>query len=140
MTKKKLGLTPTPEFKVFKSTSGLGLKALRKFKKGTFLIEYTGSLITNQDADRWPNRYLFRLDEFHTIDGSPRSNLARYINHSCRPNAQAIHDEEKKIIYIEANKVIHIGEEITYDYGLDYFETYIKPFGCKCKKCFKKKE
>lgn len=126
-------------FKVFRSSAGFGLRALKDFKKGDVLLDYTGPIITNDEADENPNRYLFRLDDEKTIDGSPRSNLARYINHGCKPNAQAVHDEAKDRIYIEAIKKIIDGDEITYNYGPEYFDEYIKPGGCLCKKCTKKK-
>ena len=76
--------------------------------------------------------YLFDLDEKITIDGSARSNLARYINHSCKPNCEAVHYTDANEIGIEAKRKIKAGEELTYDYGKDHFNEYIKPYGCKC--------
>lgn len=142
MAKKKGPQTVYPDrshFKVFRSAAGLGLKALKPFKKGATLIEYSGPRITNDAADERPNRYLFRLNKTHTIDGSVRSNLARYINHSCKPNAQAVHDEDNDVIEIEAIRKIEPDDEITYDYGKEYFDAYIKPIGCRCPKCAKKR-
>jgi SET domain-containing protein len=69
------------------------------------------------------------------IDGNIKENTARYINHSCRPNCEA--EGPKGRIYILSTRNIKAGEELTYDYGKEYFETYIKPFGCKCVKCNK---
>ena len=123
------------KFKIVRSSAGLGLQALRDFKKSEELIEYTGPRIRNKEADEKPNRYLFRLNDRYTIDGSPRSNLARYINHSCRPNAQAVLSYDEKSVTIEAIKRIKAGDEITYDYGREYFEEYIEPIGCRCAKC-----
>ncbi len=77
------------------------------------------------------------LDEDHTIDGSPRSNAARYINHSCRPNAKAYRTGAR--VWIWSIRAIKAGEEITYDYGKSYFDEQIKPVGCKCAKCVKKR-
>ena len=71
-----------------------------------------------------------------TIDGSPRSNVARYINHSCRPNADPMIRDRR--IRIKAIKNIEPGDEITYDYGKDHFNAYIKPHGCRCDKCREK--
>jgi SET domain-containing protein len=68
-----------------------------------------------------------------TIDGSPRSNTARYINHSCRPNADPMIRDRR--IWIKAIRNIEPGDEITYDYGKDHFNAYIKPHGCRCDKC-----
>jgi SET domain-containing protein len=77
-----------------------------------------------------------KLDEDYTIDGSPRSNAARYINHSCQPNAKAYRTGAR--IWIWSIKAIEAGEEITYDYGKKYFDEQIKPKGCKCAECVKK--
>ena len=120
------------DFKVFKSSAGFGLKTEKDIKKGDLVIEYTGKKITNEKAEEKPNRYLFDLDEKWTIDGSPRSNLARYINHSCRPNCEAVHYTDTNEIGLEAIKNIKAGDELTYDYGKDHFNEYIKPYGCKC--------
>lgn len=125
------------DFKVFKSSAGFGLKTLRDWKKGDLVIEYTGKRISDKKAEEKPNRYLFDLDDKLTIDGSPRSNLARYINHSCRPNCEAVHYTDVNEIGIEAIRSIKAGEEITYDYGKDHFDEYIKPHGCRCDKCRK---
>jgi len=69
-----------------------------------------------------------------SIDGSPRSNLARYINHSCRPNAEAFVTNRRRV-WIWSRRRIKPGEEITYDYGKEYFEGIIEPIGCRCSKC-----
>lgn len=122
-------------FKVFRSSAGLGLRALKKFKAADELLEYSGKMLRNEDLNDRPNRYLFRLNDDHLIDGSPRSNLARYINHSCSPNAQAVLSFDERQIMIEAIKQINIGDEITYDYGSEYFDEYIAPIGCRCVKC-----
>ena len=60
-------------------------------------------------------------------------NLARYLNHSCKPNAVATITDGR--IEISAKKKIDIGEEITINYGSDDFNTFIKPGGCKCAAC-----
>ena len=41
---------------------------------------------------------------------------------------------------IRAIKNIEPGEEINYDYGTDYFKAYLKPIGCKCDACEKKRK
>lgn len=123
------------DFKVFRSSAGFGLRALRDFKKGDTVIEYVGERLTSEEADERPNRYLFEVTDSVTIDGSPRYNLARYINHSCRPNCEAVHYEDGDRVFIEAKRNIKANEEITYDYGKDHFNEYIKPYGCKCAKC-----
>lgn len=118
---------------VKRSKTGLGLFAAAEIPKGTRIIQYVGKLISNEDAERHRGRYLFTLDDEYTIDGSSRNNLARYINHSCRPNADSdVIDNE---IWIIAKRKIKASEEITINYGKSYFNQFIKPKGCKCVKC-----
>lgn len=119
---------------VKRSATGLGLFATEPIKRGEFVIEYTGNKISNKEADEHPNRYLFSLNSRFTIDGSTRTNIARYINHSCLPNCTAYIESGKRIV-IHATRAILAGEEFTYDYGSEYFDEYIKPTGCKCPKC-----
>ncbi len=109
---------------------GKGLFATEVIPKGTFIIEYTGKKIPTKIADELDTRYLFELDDEWTIDGEDESNTARYINHSCDPNAEAEIEDDK--ILISAIKDIPAGEEITFDYGQEYFDEFIKPVGCKC--------
>lgn len=124
---------------VKRSKTGLGLFAARDIPKDTKIIEYTGNRILSSDLEKLKGKYLFTLNKRYTIDGSPRDNTARYANHSCRPNAYTEIIRGK--IWIIAKRNIKEGEEITYDYGKDYFEDFIKPKGCKCVKCsFKEKE
>lgn len=112
---------------------GLGLFARRPFKKDEFVAEYTGRKISTKEADALTTKYLFEIDDDWTIDGSPRSNIARYMNHSCDPNCES--DVVDGKILITALRDIEPGEELTFDYGEEYFDEFIKPFGCKCSKC-----
>ncbi|MDD3487255.1 MAG: SET domain-containing protein [Candidatus Moranbacteria bacterium] len=118
--------------------SGLGLFAARRIKKGEFVIEYIGKKLTPEEFDKSPDKkYFFEIDDYWTVDGSGRDNTARYINHACRPNCEV--RIYAKRIRIWAIKNIKEGEEFTYDYGKEYFNEYIKPKGCRCKSCMKKK-
>lgn len=115
-----------------KSAAGMGqgLFATAPFKKGEFVIEYTGKKISTKEADELTTRYLFEIDKDWTIDGSPRSNIARYINHSCDPNCES--DTVDGKIIITAIKDIQPGEELSFDYGEEYYNEFIKPKGCRC--------
>jgi len=124
-------------FRVGRSRTGAGLFATDFIKKGTFIIEYWGKRVPTKTADDLNSKYLFEINSRWTVNGSDRRNIARYINHSCRPNAEA--DVVKGVIKIRAYRNIKPGDEITYHYGSDYFATFIKPVGCKCAKCLEKR-
>ena len=95
-------------FRVGRSKAGLGLFALKPIKKGSFIGYYRGRLISNKEADERGTKYLFEINSRWTIDGSSRANIARYINHSCRPNAET--DVKKHKIIITAIKNIQPGD------------------------------
>jgi SET domain-containing protein len=130
-------ISPRRPFRLARSNTGLGLFATKPIKRGEFIIKYWGRRISNKEADEIDNRYLFELNSRWTVDGSTRRNVARYINHSCRPNAES--DVVRGEILITAIKKIQPGEEITYDYGKEHFVGFIKPMGCKCVKCTERK-
>ena len=113
---------------------GFGLFANMELKKGDEILEYRGPIITDEQANKKLGMYIFALDHGLNIDGSGRSNKARYINHSCRPNAEA-YKVGKKQVFIYAMKKILPGEEITYDYGREFFEGHIIERGCLCGHC-----
>ena len=125
-------------FRVGRSRTGLGVFATEPIKKGKFIVEYIGPLLNNEQCEKVDNKYLFEVNARWTIDGSPRRNVARYINHSCRPNADPYILRTHQI-KIRAIKNIKPGDEITYDYGKDHFNSYIKKHGCKCDKCLEKR-
>ncbi len=118
---------------VRRSAAGLGLYAGEAIPKGVCVIEYFGPYLTNEEADKANNKYLFAIDDKRTIDGAPRENTARYINHSCRPNCEP--EIYRGRVYIMSKRAIRPGEELAYNYGKDYFDTFIKPHGCRCAKC-----
>ena len=123
-------------FRIGRSRTGLGLFAVAPIGKRAFIVEYRGRKLTTAEADRLEargNRYLYELNSRWTIDGSSRRNLARYVNHSCRPNAEAL-ERNKGIVYV-ARRRIRPDEEITVDYGEAYFDAFIKKSGCRCMKC-----
>ena len=133
---------PVRPFRVGRSTTGLGLFAVRPIKRRDYIVTYSGPWISNEEADRLERRnarYLFEVNSQWTINGASRRNLGRYANHSCRPNAEAVRRRGKRKMVLVAQRAIAPGEEITYDYGKDYFDLFIKPKGCRCAACAKKK-
>jgi hypothetical protein len=129
-------------YRVGRSRTGLGLFATKPIKKGAKIVRYFGPLLDSRKKkdDAIENKYLFELNGRWTIDGSIRENVARYINHACRPNAESDVKPRKRKVFIRAIKNIEPGEEINYDYGTDYFKAYLKPIGCKCDACEKKRK
>ena len=86
--------------------------------KGQRIIEYIGPKVAKakkrEDLER-DNPYLFTLDEDYEIDGSVMWNPARFLNHSCVPNCEAVMVRGR--IWIYARRRIVAGEELTYNYG-----------------------
>ena len=128
---------PQSSYRVGRSKTGFGLFATRQFRKREYIVTYRGRRLRNPEADRLESRgsrYMFEINSRWTIDGAKRWNVARYVNHSCRPNAEAIERKGPSIVYC-ARRKIKIGEEITVDYGKDYFAAFIGKSHCKCQKC-----
>ncbi len=124
---------PRTHVRIGRSSAGLGLFATSRIEPGQYL-EYTGTLYRNEAILGWKTKYLFEVNARWTIDGSARTNLARYINHQCaRANCESV--LASKRVFIKARRVIQPGEELTYDYGKEYVDEFIKPYGCKCKGC-----
>ncbi|MGB6288327.1 MAG: SET domain-containing protein [Xanthobacteraceae bacterium] len=127
-------------FRIGRSVTGLGLFATKPIKRGVYIVTYRGRRITTEEADRLEARgakYQFEINKRWTIDGSPRWNVARYINHSCRPNAKPV--GRRGGIVIVALRRIEPGEEITYDYGRQYREYFLENGGCRCAACRRKR-
>lgn len=102
---------------------GLGAFATRYIPPGVRLIEYAGERLTPAQADaRYPevpgerhHTFLFAIDEDVVVDAAVDGNEARFINHSCDPNCDAVIDGGR--IWIESITDIVAGEELAYDYA-----------------------
>ncbi len=128
------------KFRIARSHTGLGMFAVEPYRRRDYIATYRGPRIKNEDSAKREARgasYMFALNKTHTIDGSPRYNIARYINHSCRPNAEPV--GRNGGIVIIASRKIEPGEEITYDYGEDYFAWFVEAGGCQCAWCREKR-
>jgi SET domain-containing protein len=116
----------TPFFEIRPSpVQGRGAFATRRIRTGTRLIEYTGKRLTPPTADarydddrrEHPHVLLFTVDRRTVIDAGVGGNEARYFNHSCAPNGEAV--TEQRRVYGEAVRTIAAGEELTDDYQLE---------------------
>jgi SET domain-containing protein len=124
-------------FRVGRSRTGLGLFAIAPIAKGMVIVEYKGRRLSTRDAhereQRTGDKYMFEINSRWSIDGSSRRNLARYVNHACRPNAEF--ELVKGKLFLLACNALTPGDEITCDYGSDYFDLFIAPIGCRCASC-----
>ena len=121
---------------------GLGAFARVDVPKGTRLIEYAGEKISNPEADRRyddeamrrHHTFLFILNDRTCVDAAFGGNEARFLNHSCDPNCEAV--IERGHIWIDAIKRIPAGTELVYDYQYeddsDYTEEDLRFYACKC--------
>jgi uncharacterized protein len=127
---------PRRPFRIGRSLTGFGLFATRAIKKKSRIVEYKGPILDHETAlkvEARGNRYLFEVSKQRTIDGTPRSNVARYANHSCNPNSEPVIWRGR--VFIKAVRNIKPGEEIVYDYGTDYLKNVIGRANCKCSRC-----
>ena len=124
-----------PRFEIRESPgTGWGLFALQDIGEGDFILEYTGTKVPSKISETSGSKYLFEIDDVWTIDGAPHDNHARWINHACVPNVEAEIDQNNKIMIYALRDIVE-GEELTIDYGEEYFDKFIKPVGCKCATC-----
>lgn len=126
MSKNKKKKEKKPLYKVKHSpVHGYGVFARKDIKKGTRILEYTGERISHDEADERYNDadsehahiVLFAVDDDTVIDGGVGGSDARFVNHACKPNCEAINDDGR--IFIESIKKIKKGKELFYDYSLD---------------------
>jgi SET domain-containing protein len=121
---------------------GRGAFATRYIKKGDRIIEYTGERISWKEADRRyddesmkrHHTFLFTLTRRTCVDAGVGGNEARFINHSCAPNCEAVIVNDR--IYIDAIRDIRPGAELSYDYAYerdaDTDEEEERLYVCRC--------
>ena len=128
---------------------GNGVFAVQALKKGERVIEYKGRRRTHAEVDadeagdvETGHTFLFTLSDDYVIDANYEGNDARWINHSCDPNCEAViaedesDDRRKDQVFIEAIRDIKPGEELTYNYGITLAERHTPPlkkiWECRC--------
>jgi SET domain-containing protein len=132
-------MAPRP-FRLGRSRTGLGIFATRLIKRRVRIAEYKGPRLSHDEAvkaESRGNRYLFEINSRWTVDGKARSNIARYFNHSCNPNADVTIRNGR--IFVYTLRQIKPGEEIVYDYGRDYLKNVIGLANCRCSRCRKRR-
>lgn len=127
---------------------GNGIFAAAPIAKGERLIEYKGRRRTHREVDEGDtgdvesgHTFLFTLNEDWVIDANFEGNDARWINHSCNPNCEAVLEEDEddpkaSRVFIHAMRAIKQGQELTYDYGITLAERHTprlkKIWACRC--------
>jgi SET domain-containing protein len=128
---------------------GNGVFALVPIRKGERLVEYKGRRRTHEDVDASDSgdvesghTFLFTLNDEYVIDANFEGNSARWINHGCAPNCEAVleehdgDDRRRDRVFIEATRDIRPGEELTYNYGITLDEPHTarlkKVWACRC--------
>ena len=139
MPKKSKNRKPAVRIEVRESgVHGHGVYAMESIPKGTRIIEYTGQRVSWEGApndENDPHTFNFGLDNGEVINPEIGGNDARWINHSCDPNCEAIEEDDR--IFIDALRDIQAGEELFYDYALEIDEPITeeskKKFACHCR-------
>ena len=98
--------------------------ATQPIPKNKRIVEYAGEKIDNRESLKREARYLekghiwcFKLNRLYVRDAAVGGNVARFINHACRPNCYT--EVVGETIWIRAARTIRTGEELTYDYSTD---------------------
>jgi len=112
---------------------GWGVFALERINKNTRIIDYAGELIHHAESLKRETRYLkrgeiwcFTVNRRWVRDAHVGGNIARFINHACKPNCYS--QIAGRTIWIRAGRTIEPGEELTYDYYTDGEKT----IPCRC--------
>ena len=123
---------------------GRGAFATTCIPAGTRLVEYSGERLTPAEAEaRYPgdapdagthHTFLFAIDDDVVVDAAVNGSEARWINHGCDPNCDAVIDDKR--IWIETIRDVVPGEELVYDYAYVLEERHTpaakRRFPCTC--------
>ena len=113
---------------------GWGVFATASINKNKRIVTYDGEKIRSRESLKREAKYLekghiwcFKLNHLFVRDAGVGGNVARFINHSCKPNCWV--DVVDKTIWIRAARNIQPGEELTYDYNTEGDKT----IPCRCR-------
>ena len=138
-----------PKIEVRRSpVHGNGVFAAEKIPAGTLVCEYSGELISAEEAERRAEArsredprapiYVFEIDENLCIDATDTAaedNPARFINHSCEENCEAVWNARERRLEIRALRDVESGEELSFDYGFGLVGFFEHPCRCGKKSC-----
>ncbi|ODV94822.1 hypothetical protein PACTADRAFT_17503 [Pachysolen tannophilus NRRL Y-2460] len=128
---------------------GNGLRAIREYKPHSFIVEYTGEVMDQNEVERRLNDlyhggaknhfFFLNLEKGFSIDSGIKGSVARFVNHSCEPNAEMqkwiVHGEPRVGLFA-GPKGIQAGDEITYHYNFEWFPDAVpQPCYCGSSKC-----
>ncbi|XP_034123535.1 histone-lysine N-methyltransferase Su(var)3-9-like [Drosophila guanche] len=124
---------------LFKTNNGRGwgVRTPQALRKGEFVCEYIGEIITCDEANERGKTYddngctyLFdldyntSLDSEYTVDAANYGNISHFINHSCDPNLavfpcwiEHLHMALPHLVFFTI-RPIKAGEELSFDYTL----------------------
>uniref|UniRef100_A0A6N2N823 Histone-lysine N-methyltransferase n=1 Tax=Salix viminalis TaxID=40686 RepID=A0A6N2N823_SALVM len=150
------------KLEVFKTDNkGWAVRAGEPILRSTFICEYIGEVLNEQEASNRRDRYgkegcsyIYKIDA-HTndmsrmvegqahyfIDSTKYGNVSRFINHSCMPNLvnhQVLvnsMDSQRAHIGLYASRDIACGEELTYNYRYELLPGEGYPCHCGASKC-----
>ncbi|KAI6950173.1 SET domain-containing protein [Hortaea werneckii] len=126
-------------------TRGFGVRSCRSFAPGQIIMEYTGEIITESECQRRMREvykdmhcyYLMELERGLIVDGT-RGSMARFINHSCKPNCEVrmvkVNGTPRMGVFAGEDGVT-TGEELSYDYNFDNFGTERQVCYCGAQGC-----
>ncbi|KAI5952851.1 SET2 [Candida jiufengensis] len=127
---------------------GYGLRANSTITEGQFIYEYIGEVIDEPtfrnkmieyDQKQYKHFYFMMLKQDSFIDATEKGSLARFVNHSCNPNAYVdkwVVGEKLRMGIFSKRKIIP-GEEITFDYNVDRYGAQSQPCYCGEPNCLK---
>lgn len=137
-----------PKIEVRRSpVHGNGVFAAEKIPAGTFVCEYRGERISREEAERRADArsrenpkapiFVFEIDENFCIDATDTTegNPARFVNHSCEENCEAVWNARERRLEIRALRDIAAGEELSFDYGFGLVGFFEHPCRCGEKSC-----
>ena len=120
---------------------GFGLFAKEDLPAGTFLIEYVGEVLEEEEYERRKqfyekshqrHYYFMNIGNGETVDATRKGGVGRFINHSCEPNCETqkwtVNGEVTIGLFTKLD--VAAGTELTFDYNFQRYGD--KPVKCLC--------